>query len=126
MKTTLTSKNLEILYNMACQMAPFNNLPMPKSNKVRFKVIKDPTIYGCFDEHEMEIQISSGSCGYFTTIFQTLLHEMVHLALYVRGDEVYTDEWDSFKNFGVWGAGGLYLIYKLDFVHFVCYNAVMN
>jgi hypothetical protein len=33
MKTTLTSKNLEILYNMACQMAPFNTLPMPKSSK---------------------------------------------------------------------------------------------
>jgi hypothetical protein len=49
MKTTLTSKNLEILYNMACQMAPFNTLPMPKSSKVRFKVIKDPTIYGCFE-----------------------------------------------------------------------------
>jgi hypothetical protein len=49
MKTTLTSKNLEILYNMACQMAPFNTLPMPKSSKVRFKVIKDPTIYGCFN-----------------------------------------------------------------------------
>jgi hypothetical protein len=56
MKTTLTTKNLEILYNMACQMPPFNNLPMPKSRKVKFKVIKNPNIYGCFDEHEMEIQ----------------------------------------------------------------------
>jgi hypothetical protein len=87
MKTTLTKKNLEILYNMACQMAPFDKLPMPKSSKVKFKVIKNPNIYGCFDEHEMEIQISSNACGHFTTIFQTLLHEMVHLALYVRGDD---------------------------------------
>ena len=87
MKTTLTKKNLEILYNMACQLAPFNSLPMPKSSKVKFKVIKNPDIYGCFDEEEMEIQISSNACGHFTTIFQTLLHEMVHLALYVRGDK---------------------------------------
>ena len=87
MKTTLTKKNLEILYNMACQMAPFNKLPMPKSCKVKFKFIKNPDIYGCFDEHEMEIQISSNACGHFTTIFQTLLLEMVHLALYVRGDD---------------------------------------
>lgn len=86
-KTTLTKKNLEILYNMACKLPPFNTLPMPKSSKVNFKVIKDPTIYGCFDEIEMEIQISAGSCGHFITIFQTLLHEMVHLALYVRGDK---------------------------------------
>jgi hypothetical protein len=69
---------------------------MPKSSKVRFKVIKDPTIYGCFDEHEMEIQISSGSCGYFTTIFQTLLHEMVHLALYVRGDDDFHEHGPKF------------------------------
>jgi hypothetical protein len=64
MKTTLTKKNLEILYNMACQMPPFNNLPMPKSRKVKFKVIKNPNIYGCFDEHEMEIQISSNASVY--------------------------------------------------------------
>jgi hypothetical protein len=87
MKTTLTKKNLEILYNMACQMAPFNTLPMPKSDKVKFRVIKNPTIYGCFDEVDMAIEISSGSCGHFITIFQTLLHEMVHLALYVQGDD---------------------------------------
>jgi hypothetical protein len=87
MKTTLTSKNLAILYDMACKMPPFNTLKMPKSNKVRFVVIKNPGIYGCFDEIEMEIHISRGSCGHFTTIFQTLLHEMVHLALYVRGDD---------------------------------------
>jgi hypothetical protein len=84
MKTTLTSKNLEILYNMACQLPPFNTLPMPKSSDIVFRVIKDPTIYGCFDEVEMAIEISKGSCGHFTTIFQTLLHEMVHLALYIK------------------------------------------
>ena len=77
MKTTLTKKNLEILYNMACQMAPFNTLPMP-------------------NEHEMEIQISSNACGHFTTILQTLLHEMVHLALYVRGDDDFHEHGTKF------------------------------
>ena len=96
MHTTLSKKNLEILYNMACQMAPFNKLPMPKSSKVKFKVIKNPDIYGCFDEEEMEIQISSNACGHFTTIFQTLLHEMVHLALYVRGDSDFHEHGEKF------------------------------
>ena len=40
-----------------------------------------------YPEVDMAIEISSGSCGHFITIFQTLLHEMVHLALYVRGDD---------------------------------------
>ena len=87
MKTTLTSQNLAILYDMACKLPPFNRLKMPKSNKVTFKVVKNPNVYGCFDEVEMTIEISSKACGHFTTIFQTLLHEMVHLALYVRGDD---------------------------------------
>ena len=87
MKTTLTPKNLEVLYNMACQLPPFNKLKMPKSSKVIFRVIKNPTIYGCFDEVDMAIEISRGSCGHFTTIFQTLLHEMVHLHLYFIGDD---------------------------------------
>ena len=52
-----------------------------------FKVVKNPNVYGCFDEVEMTIEISSNACGHFTTIFSTLLHEMVHLALYVRGDD---------------------------------------
>ena len=86
MKTTLTPKNLAILYDMACKLPPFDRIKMPKSSKVKFKVIKNPGIYGCFDEIEMQIEISSGSCGYFTTIFATLLHEMVHLALYVKKD----------------------------------------
>jgi hypothetical protein len=96
MHTTLTSKNLAILYDMACQMAPFNKLPMPKSSKVKFKVIKNPDIYGCFDEVEMQIEISSGSCGHFITIFSTLLHEMVHLALYVKKDPKFHLHEESF------------------------------
>ena len=86
MKTTLTSKNLGILYTMACKLPPFDRITMPPASRIKFKVIKDPGIYGCFDEIEMEIQISSEACGHFTTIFATLLHEMVHLALYIKKD----------------------------------------
>ena len=82
--TTLTSQNLAHLYTMACKLPPFNKIKMPTSKKIKFKVISDAGIYGCFDEVEMQIEISSGSCGHFTTIFATLLHEMVHLALYIK------------------------------------------
>ena len=87
MATTLTPKNLAILYDMACKLPPFNSFKMPRSCKIRFKVIKNPGIYGAFDEHEMIIEISKESCGHFNTIYATLLHEMLHLALYIRGDE---------------------------------------
>ena len=71
---------------MACKLPPFDKIVMPSANRIKFKVIKDPSIYGCFDEIEMEIQISSEACGHFTTIFATLLHERVHLALYIKKD----------------------------------------
>jgi hypothetical protein len=88
--------------------------PCPNQTKVKFKVIKNPNIYGCFDEHEMEIQISSNALvGTFTTIFQTLLHEMVHLALYVRGDEDFHEHGPSIRKkkellLSFWGVGAGY------------------
>jgi hypothetical protein len=96
MKTTLTSENLAHLYDMACKLPPFNKLKMPRSSKVKFKVISDPGIYGCFDEIEMQIEISSEACGHFITIFSTLLHEMVHLALYVKKDPKFHLHEESF------------------------------
>jgi predicted SprT family Zn-dependent metalloprotease len=94
--TTLTSQNLAHLYDMACKLPPFNKFKMPSSKKVTFRVIKNPEIYGCFDEVEMEIQISSHACGHFTTIFQTLLHEMTHLALYIKKDPKFDLHEESF------------------------------
>lgn len=94
--TTLTSDNLAHLYDMACKLPPFNKIKMPKSSRVKFKVISDPGIYGCFDEVEMQIEISSMACGHFITIFQTLLHEMVHLALYVKKDPKFHLHEESF------------------------------
>lgn len=94
--TTLTSENLAHLYDMACKLPPFNKLKMPRSSKVKFKVISDPGIYGCFDEVEMQIEISSEACGHFVTIFSTLLHEMVHLALYVKKDPKFHLHEESF------------------------------
>lgn len=96
MKTTLTSENLGHLYDMACKLPPFNKFKMPKSSRVKFKVIKNLDIYGCFDEIELEIQISSNACGHFTTILQTLLHEMAHLALYIKKDPKFDLHEESF------------------------------
>lgn len=95
--STLTPQNLAVLYDMACKLPPFNKLKMPKSSRVKFKVIRNPDIYGCFDEQELAIEISANACGHFTTIFSTLLHEMVHLALYVKGDDDFDKHDEKFQ-----------------------------
>ena len=95
-KTTLTPKNLAILYTMACKLPPFDKINMPKAYRIKFKVIKNKDVYGFFDEVEMAIDISENACGFFTTIFSVLLHEMAHLALYVKKDPKFHLHEESF------------------------------
>ena len=84
---------------MACKLPPFDKIKMPSASRVTFKVIKNKDIYGCFDEVDMAIEISANSCGHFTTIFSVLLHEMVHLALYIKKDPKFHLHEDSFLKF---------------------------
>ena len=95
--TTLTSKNLALLYTACSKMAPFDKIKMPTASKVKFIVIKNPDVYGFFDEEEMAIELSSEVCGHFTTILSTLLHEMTHLALYVQKNKDFDKHGPSFQ-----------------------------
>ena len=88
-KTTLTKKNLAILYSMACKMPPFDKVKMPLARSVEFKIINDKEYYGFFDPEAMRIEISTANASHFTTIFSTLLHEMTHMALYVQNYKYY-------------------------------------
>ena len=96
--TTLTPKNLALLYTACSKMPPFDTIKMPSASKVKFKIIKNRNVFGFFDEVEMAIEISSGVCSHFITILSTLLHEMTHLALYVKGDKTWDKHGISFKN----------------------------
>ena len=78
-------------------MAPFNKIKMPVASKVKFIVIKNPDVYGFFDEEEMAIELSSEVCGHFTTILSTLLHEMTHLALYVQKNKDFDKHGPAFQ-----------------------------
>ena len=84
--TTLTKKNLAILYSMACKLPPFDKVKMPSARSVDFKIINDKEYYGFFDPEHMRIEISSANASHFITIFSTLLHEMTHMALFIVKD----------------------------------------
>jgi len=87
--TTLTKKNLAVLYSMACKLPPFDKVKMPSVRSVEFKIINDKEYYGFFDPEAMRIEISSANASHFITIFSTLLHEMTHMALYVQHYKYY-------------------------------------
>lgn len=97
--TTLTKKNLAILYSMAAKLPPFDKVKMPSARSVEFKIINDKEYYGFFDPEHMRIEISSANASHFTTIFATLLHEMTHMALYVQHYKFYERHDKRFAKF---------------------------
>ena len=97
--TTLTKKNLAILYSMACKLPPFDKVKMPSARSVDFKIINDKEYYGFFDPEHMRIEISSANASHFITIFSTLLHEMTHMALYVQHYKFYERHDKRFAKF---------------------------
>ena len=86
----LIPQNLAILYTAYKQIYPFNEYPLPPASKIKFVITKTNARYGRFDSTNMAIEISSKSCGHYNTVLAVLLHEMVHLALYVTK----TDGWN--------------------------------
>ena len=95
--TVLKPQYLAILYTAFAKLPPFDKFKLPPASKLKFRVIKSIDIYGCFDEVDMAIEISSEVCGHFYTIQSTLLHEMAHLALFVSKDPAWDKHGRSFK-----------------------------
>ena len=94
--TILTPEYLAILYTAFKQMPPFHEYTLPPASKIKFIVTKSKARYGRFDPDVLGIEISSASCGHFTTIQAVLLHEMVHLTLFLTKDPGWARHGTSF------------------------------
>ena len=94
--TVLTPEYLAILYTAYKQLHPFDEYSLPPATKLKFIITKSKARYGRFDPESMAIEISSVSCGHFTTIISVLLHEMTHLTLYVTKDPGWARHGKSF------------------------------
>ena len=85
----LTSQNLVLLYKTLVRIEPFDTLDMPEASNIKFKVIKDPNVYGLYEPEPHIICVSSGRCSHFDTIVKTLLHEMIHMYCYLEGQNTF-------------------------------------
>jgi nucleosome binding factor SPN SPT16 subunit len=81
---TPTSKTLEAMYLMLCQMKPFNTWDLPNTALINFVVTSEEDSYGTyvFDDDIHIITISKAKCSHFETILKTLSHELIHLKRY--------------------------------------------
>jgi len=88
---TPTSKTLESMYLMLCQMKPFNNWNLPNTALINFVVTSEEDSYGTYvyDDDIHIITISKAKCSHFETILKTLAHEMIHMKRFK------TQNWDK-------------------------------
>jgi len=78
----LTPEYLAKLYTTFAKLPPFDKYALPNANAIEWKVIKDKRVCGYFYADPLRIEISSSYCKKFRILSETILHEMIHLALY--------------------------------------------
>jgi hypothetical protein len=93
----LTSKVIEHMYIMLCNIEPFSRWKLPCPEEIKFTVTDDESSYGTYvynDETEMhEITISKAKNGWFETTLRTLCHEIIHMT---RGKTSNYDKHDAY------------------------------
>jgi hypothetical protein len=77
----LTKQNLRKIYKLCASLPPFNEYPMPQPHKISFSVINTNEVFGYFHTEPMRIEIDK-MCDTWDHIFQTMMHECIHVALY--------------------------------------------
>ena len=77
----LTKQNLRKIYRLCASLPPFNEYPMPQPHKISFSVINTNEVFGYFHTEPMRIEIDK-MCDTWDHIFQTMMHECIHVALY--------------------------------------------
>ena len=87
MSCFITENNIANLYTAFIEMPIFDEYKFPPASKVDFVVNNDPEIYGEYsppqsgDPHT--ITISTAKCGHLDTVIKTLMHELIHMAIYI-------------------------------------------
>lgn len=77
----LTKQNLRKIYKLCISLPPFNEYAMPQPHKIQFAVIDTDEVMGYFHNIPMKIEIDK-MCDGFNDIFQTMMHECIHVYLY--------------------------------------------
>jgi len=110
----LTKQNLRKIYRLCTELPPFNEMMMPKPHKISFSVIDtDGEVMGYFHTEPMRIEIDK-SCDTFHKIFETMMHECVHVALYKANHHDFDQHESRFNRF----AKRICDMYKFDIEEF--------
>ena len=99
MKDILNKRNLRTLYNAFKQLPPFNEHRMPQGHKISIEFSETEEVYAEFYTEPMRLLISNKMNQDFSQLCETLLHEMVHILLYMANHKDYYDHGKKFDKY---------------------------
>lgn len=90
---TLTTENLEAMYDYLRVTKPFCDWNLPEGEEVKFIVAKSKKIFGQYQliDKKHTIKISQNAIGHTNSLAMTMAHEMIHLHLEESGMEMRED-----------------------------------
>lgn len=87
----LTKDFIKQLYEVFVKTPVFKDYAKyPPSSKVKFTIKDTIEAYGHYKPEEKEfnskheIMISTGKCGFLDTVNKTMLHELIHMGIYIN------------------------------------------
>lgn len=94
----LTPDRIAAVYDCLRAFPPFNRWKLPRATEIEFGVTEH------YDRHAdvdivrdwKRLRISVNRNGHFSTLVQSVAHEMVHLALHARGNKNWERHGDDF------------------------------
>ena len=92
----LTKQNLRKIYKLCASLPPFNEYQMPQPHKIQFSVINTNEVMGYFHTEPMRIEIDK-MCDSFLKVFETMMHECIHVYLYKANYADYDQHNEKFK-----------------------------
>lgn len=102
-----TEEHCKAIYTLLCKLPPFDKIEMPKASQVKWIISDREDVLGEYIPEPHTITISLARQDHFENICKTILHEMVHMLLYLEG-KAYYEKHD--KKFKTWTAkiAGIY------------------
>ena len=87
MSALVKEEYVKAMYTLFCKLPPFDKYDLPVASKIEWLIIDDPEICGMYQPEPHCITISIAKHSHFDSICKTILHEMIHLVMYLEGKQ---------------------------------------
>lgn len=93
----LMPQYLAAMYDLLAGVPPLSKYRLPRWDKVEFTVTRSRMLMGSYDGDPHHISVSSTHCDTYQKAFETMAHEMIHLALERGGSRDHSDHDSDFN-----------------------------